>query len=385
MATMRALRTLGQSDLDRLIDLLADKAIAAPAEVGVKGYFRNLVIGAELPQAFKQQRTSWTGDARVDALELVNWAQNRGTNPANRNWTTLGSLLIRQFADSGLEQASTLAAMIVAYGLCRDQKQLDALASRYQVLGAALPGSDLGPDFDWRGPAEAELQGWFTPEPDLLDVGFLRRGIERATSVCRVEVGSSGASGSGVLIDGDLVLTNFHVLGETAEAVAQAAPSTRLRFGAFTSRGGDEDKGQLVRLDAARPVEVASAIGVHDFVLLRADAAITGLADVAPAPFSLSQPSAKAGINILQHPAGKAMMLAVSGSGVTGAYPSVGYLQYVSKTAPGSSGGPCFDDDWNVVAIHHAVRSKAFGVIGEGILMSSIFEAVKHVLQARPA
>jgi hypothetical protein len=78
------------------------------------------------------------------------------------------------------------------------------------------------------------------------------------------------------------------------------------------------------------------------------------------------------------------MMLAISGSGVTGAYPNVGYLQYVSRTAPGSSGGPCFDDDWNMVAVHHAIRSKAFGVIGEGILMSSIYETIKTIVQTRP-
>jgi hypothetical protein len=79
------------------------------------------------------------------------------------------------------------------------------------------------------------------------------------------------------------------------------------------------------------------------------------------------------------------MMLAISGSGVTGAYPDRGYLQYVSRTAPGSSGGPCFDDDWNIVAVHHAVRSKAFGVIGEGILMASIYDAIKGIVETKPA
>jgi len=79
------------------------------------------------------------------------------------------------------------------------------------------------------------------------------------------------------------------------------------------------------------------------------------------------------------------MMLAPSSNGVTGAYPDTGHVQYVSRTAPGSSGAPCFDDDWKVVALHHAVRSKMFGVIGEGILMSAIYGAIREFLVAQPS
>jgi hypothetical protein len=378
-------RELKQTDFDRLVELLAEKATAGQADVGVRGYFRNLVMSAELPPAFQQQRADWTSDARVNAVELIRWAQNKGTNPRNHSYSTLGSILVKQFADSGLEQAATLASLVVAYRLCTDPQQLDELSMRYQIPQQPAAGSDHGPEIEWRGPPEVELQGWFREEPDLLDVGFLKRAIERAASVCRVEVGLTGTTGTGVLVDSNLVITNFHVLGESIDAVAKAAPSTRLRFGAFTSKGSDEKAGQLVSLDAAKPIEAYSPEKVHDFVLLRVDTGIGELTDVRPAPFTVSKPTAKSGVNILQHPVGGAMMLAISTNGVTGAYPDAGYLQYVSRTAPGSSGGPCFDDDWNVVAVHHAVRSKAFGVIGEGILMSSIYEAIKDIVGKQPA
>ena len=94
-------RGLKHKDFDRLVDLLADKAAAARADVGVKGYFRNLVMSAELPPAFKQQRADWTGDPRFNAVELVRWALNKGTNPSNPRYSTLGSILDTEFADSG--------------------------------------------------------------------------------------------------------------------------------------------------------------------------------------------------------------------------------------------------------------------------------------------
>ena len=85
-------------DVDRLVKLLAKNAMAAPANVGVQGYFRSLIMGANLPPKFQEQRGGgWTGDASFDARELVNWALQGGsilpipdTRPSvvfsNRNW-----------------------------------------------------------------------------------------------------------------------------------------------------------------------------------------------------------------------------------------------------------------------------------------------------------
>ena len=74
------------------------------------------------------------------------------------------------------------------------------------------------------------------------------------------------------------------------------------------------------------------------------------------------------------------MKLAVSGNGIVGIYSDVGLVQYATRAINGSSGSPCFDDNWQPVAIHHAERAKAFGAVREGILLEPIFNEIRDLL-----
>jgi len=374
-------------DIQRLVQLLTKNALTAPMKVGVEGYFHGLVMEANLPPSFQAQRAGgWTGAASNDALELVNWALARGVNPADPRYTTLGSILEPELDRSGLNIAATIAALIVTYKLYRDPALLEALGTRYQIPRPSQVEQvvESGPDIDWRGPSDpVELQSWFRPEPDLLDVGFLIQAINKAASICRVEVGNV-FRGTGFLIDPNLVLTNYHVLGMSDGEVVSSASQTVLRFGVFTSPEGKPDAGQKVNLHPDKPLVAFSSEKVHDFALLRVSDQIYGLKDIAPASFTTNQPGLHSGLNILQHPEGETMKLAISSNGVTGAYEDTGYLQYVSRVLHGSSGSPCFNDNWNVVAIHHAARSRFTGIVGEGILMKAIYTKIKQYLNTQP-
>jgi Effector-associated domain 8 len=197
-------------DKKRLTEILARYAITNPA--GVQAYFRNLVVGANLPDPYKQQRAGgWSGDARTDALDLVDYALARSINPQDGRYTTLGSILEPQIDLLGFDDAGSVAALIVGYGLFLDPKLLNPIASKFQVprMGAAAgAGVQMGPDIKWCGPdSDIELQSWLREEPNLLDVGFLMDAVKSSRSVCRVEVGAGGQRGTGVLIDKDLVLS----------------------------------------------------------------------------------------------------------------------------------------------------------------------------------
>jgi endonuclease G, mitochondrial len=177
----------------------------------------------------------------------------------------------------------------------------------------------------------------------------------------------------------NLVLTNYHVLVfNSGDKLEENAKNTVLRFGCFSSKN-DPSEGQGFRL-ASDPIVDQSPVDEHDFLLLRVEDAIQGEEAIRPAPLDPSIPAEKSPLNIIHHPFGDTMKLSLSGNGVTGIYSDKGLLQYVTRAAEGSSGSPCFNDEWNVVGLHHAQRARSFGSIREGILVHAIYDRItKHL------
>jgi V8-like Glu-specific endopeptidase len=382
-----ALVGMTAANLNRIVEILADEALAESASPAA--YFQRLVAQADIPQEFRRQRQGgWSGNARHDARMLVTWASAREINPADRRYTTLGSLLIPELNQVGASIADELLSIIEASHLIRDEVLLDTLHRQFLVprpLAVSVQES-TGPDINWRGPTTpAENQAWLRPEPDFLDVGLLKRAIDRARGVCLIEVGLTRKTGTGVLIDDDLLLTNHHVLcPDSTVDLKESAHTSIVRFGVFSPTVDPSDASCSVTLDANNPVVAASSSTELDFALLRLTPSIRTIKSVGRVPFSAEIPAVRSGLNILQHPEGLEMKLALSSNAVTATLNDAGLIQYVTRTAGGSSGAPCFDDDWRMVAIHHSERARSFGTIREGILMNAIYSRIKPHLSARP-
>ncbi|MEO0841492.1 MAG: trypsin-like peptidase domain-containing protein [Cyanobacteria bacterium J06643_5] len=155
-----------------------------------------------------------------------------------------------------------------------------------------------------------------------------------------------------------------------------------LRFGCFTSTTGDEEKGQIFKLANDKPILESSPINKLDYALLRVEDSIRQAQDISEAECDFENlPQQKMGLNILQHPEGASMKIAVSSNAIANIFPDSGLMQYVTKTSSGSSGSPCFNEDWKVVALHHAQKATHFGSIREGILLSSIYQEIKQHLK----
>ncbi|QKQ77500.1 effector-associated domain EAD1-containing protein [Nostoc sp. TCL240-02] len=251
------------------------------------------------------------------------------------------------------------------------------------IVDSSVKTQDFGPDISWRGESdEIQLQSWLQPEPDYWDVGFLKRAIEQSASVCRLEIPSRKIMGTGVLITPNKVLTNYHIVKYSEEDNLETnVLNAVLKFGCLTSDNGLETQGKSFKLDRQKPILCFSKTEDLDYILLQVEAKITQATDIKPARWdSHKLPLEKMRLSVLQHPEGDSMKLSVSQDGITGVYQNSGLVQYVNKTALGSSGSPCFDENWYLVALHHAQRAKTFGSIREGILFVSIYQEIKDFL-----
>ena len=368
--------------IDDLVRILSDQAASHPKHTP-QDYLRDLVSRAHLPPRWAKSLAGvYSGDANVDARRLIDWALKKDIHPKDKTATTIGALIRPLLEDLGAgDDRATVIAIVHADMLFRG-KTADSLAMAYQV---PLPvetddetGANHGPEINWRGPTnDVEYQALFRSEPELMDVGFLTRMISRSSAVCRVELAKQ-ACGTGFLVAPDLVLTNHHVLeGADDDSFEENIRNTVLRFGRFTMADGSEAGGHAFKLADEEPVLASSVKEKLDYVLLRVNESILENEDLSPAPLNTTNPIEKTALHILQHPGGDAMKVAFSENGVSGVYPDSGLLQYVTRARSGSSGSPCFNDNWEVTALHHAQRSKSFGTVREGILILNILNDMK--------
>ncbi len=385
---------MNQADKDFLVKTLVDQAVTSgePAE-----FFKDLAKRAEFPDRWYP---SFYGQLKANpaftARNVVDWAGARDINIEKPSFTTLGSLLRPLFQDLGLDTARRVAVIIVSNRLILDNEQLVQLMKDYGIpfpaIGTAGNVEDIsiplgpvaadrvtkvGPEMDWRGPDEVDLQAFSWSQPDFMDGGFLMRATDRALSVCHVSIPQKG-SGTGFLIRPDLLITNYHVLENPeipGDDKSVNAPNVVLRFGYTTTEEGGEEEGREFKLAPNQPIVDYSPVAELDFILLRVEEGIKKVEGIKPVTYKENTQRDKS-LNIIQHPHGGPLMFAFSSNGVTGVYDD-GRIQYVSKAAGGSSGSPCFDDKWNLVAIHHAERSTWSGVKREGIRFDHIFQKIK--------
>ncbi|MDJ0691999.1 MAG: trypsin-like peptidase domain-containing protein [Xenococcaceae cyanobacterium MO_188.B32] len=376
-------------DTEELIKMLARQATFAP--IGPQAFFINLVRQANLPQNFVMEVIGvWTGNPDFDARTLVQWAVNKGVNPQDPRFTVLGSILKPLLQNVGLDIASQIIALIIKYRLYRDADLLRELPVYYEISNSETLTKTftepVGPDFNWRGPSdEKELQAfWQKRQVTNLDVGNIQRGIQQVVSTCRIEIPNPNSQedraigiGTGFLIKKNLLLTNYHVLAPNPDSDPNAyVKDIMLHFGYLTSPQGEQMQGQKFKL-ADNPILSWSPDDELDYALLKVEDSILMADNLQPVQVNNKRlPSKGMGINLLHHPAGQTMKIALTPNGITWIDEGEGLIQYLSDTSGGSSGCPCFSEDWQVVAIHHAQKSGSFGIYCEGILLSNIHEHI---------
>lgn len=206
---------------------------------------------------------------------------------------------------------------------------------------AAVRGPDLDQDLSWQSEEPtANLEKIMGRQSTLLPISFLARGMERARSVARIRL--EKGFGSGFLTQNNLLVTNHHVIDDTA-----AARSAVVQMNVQKSPEGLDQEPVEFRLDPDAGFATSKA---DDWTVCRVEGdanADWGSIALDPAPVEVN-----GRVIIIQHPGGGPKQIAFYHNLVT--YVDERVVQYLTDTLPGSSGSPVFDDQWRLVALHHS-------------------------------
>ena len=259
----------------------------------------------------------------------------------------------------------------------------DDLRQRLLLNASVSYSISLRDSFDWDlEVSDEELQGFLPKQFSLeADVGRLRRGLQLANSVCKITFTDRPYEcATGVLIAPDLVLTNYHVLSlEETSNLEKIAKALHFQFGYMSTELGMSIAIESFTVSTNQPIVQASPVHKLDYVLIRLN---TQPVSLTPVPFDLDhQLLPKSPLHILQHPDGEKMKVSLSNNGVVKSHHERGLVLYVNSTQGGSSGSPCFNDQWKLVALHHKEKQTSFGSVREGILFRSIYAEISNFLK----
>lgn len=187
---------------------------------------------------------------------------------------------------------------------------------------------------------------------DMVPPQFLILALAASRCVGRITVRGRGGSllgyGTGTVVAPGVLLTNNHVL----ESAADAAES-EITFG-FETGSTDPDGVRVVGFDPQRLFLTDKELDFTLVALAAVDRRNTPTDDLDYITLNPAEGKALNGefVNIIQHPNGGMKMLALRENRIVDVLPN--FLHYVADTAPGSSGSPVFNDQFELIALHHS-------------------------------
>ncbi len=247
-----------------------------------------------------------------------------------------------------------------------------APAVAVQEAGGAVPAAP-------RQATATALEAMVKPHLKLVDLGVWRDRLAKVEGqVCRIEY-EGRARGTGFLVGPDLVLTNYHVLEGVIQG-KQKPDIVGFRFDYKMIADGSRNDGEAIPLHAENwllnsspysraegdnaPDREAPAAYELDYALVRLARSLGSEpvgkgAAAGPSRGWIALPQNQPGLGtgmpllIAQHPDGLPLKLAMDTNSIIKVNDNGTRVRYATNTESGSSGSPCFDMDWTLVALHH--------------------------------
>jgi S1-C subfamily serine protease len=275
------------------------------------------------------------------------------------------------------EFASTLRQLEEVWGLPRagspaGSSDEEAILS---LLRATILERKGGQVVQSAGGVRAELRELASMESSDLEKVFgadrfqsldwYRRGLARCAAVGRIGRERSRGVGTGFLVKGSslhpalgdalYLLTNRHVVSPTPDVSIAITPEDAIVT--FEGLVGAEGQAWTVKR-----VVFTSPIEELDATLLELDRPVANVEPYPVAPH-LPQSNGEQRVYVVGHPQGGGLSFSLQDNLLI-AWDSR-KVHYRTPTEPGSSGSPVFDDQWRLIALHHAGRANMPRLNGE--------------------
>jgi S1-C subfamily serine protease len=220
----------------------------------------------------------------------------------------------------------------------------------------------------------------------FVSIAWWDKGRERCRAVARVEteLDADRGVGTGFLVrggdlkdsygDAPLLLTNAHVISGDPKVDAALRPGEA--YVSFKALGKDSG------LKRYRPKSVVrtSPPDDLDFTLIELDGPVEG-ADPPPLAAELPLPDGTARVYVIGYPYGGGLSFSINDNELLDGDDRL--LHYRAPTEGGSSGSPVFNQNWNLIGIHHGVAARPDKTPGtyaanEGIWIQAIRKALEQ-------
>lgn len=188
---------------------------------------------------------------------------------------------------------------------------------------------------------------------DLMSVNYLEIGLRAARCVGRITIrtrtGQTLGFGTGFTVSPRLLITNHHVLDDAA-----VAATSRVEFNFQEDAAGNPLRSVVLNLEPGVFFLTDKKLDFTVVAISERSADGVALGGFCWLPLIEQEGKVLIGeyVNIIQHPNGEPKQLALRENQIVDLLAD--FLHYHTDTAPGSSGSPVFNDQWEVVGLHHS-------------------------------
>lgn len=211
------------------------------------------------------------------------------------------------------------------------------LFQNYPLDVPVTPSRGIG---NWKGiDSTADIKEKIIGENTLRDIYILNLALEASKAVVRIR--NSEGLGTGFMVAPDLLITNNHVI-----KTQEVAEKSNFSFNYQLDINGKECPTQII---GTLPDGAFYTNEELDYTVVT----LKEVPDFGkPLIFKSKLMRRDDRVAIIQHPGGHLKKISIQNNFV--AYADNQVIQYTTSTEPGSSGSPVFDDDFQVVGIHHS-------------------------------